>query len=283
MSKERFMTQTLPPERFRLVLRDLQATHDRLSGGGRTDQTAQVEAALRQLVTVNLKTLLADSAEPDPIIRDMAAFGLAFAGTEQATVRLTTMAKDASAQVRGTALIGLAILGKPVDAKIISTNLADADARVAGAAALVAGVTLKRDDPQAAALTPYIIDVLKSPNAWSRVNAMAALGKIAPAGNVSTVRALIAAGKAEKEPRLQPAYLQIMKMITGVDGKDVGAYEDWLRAQPDTAIGTKPLLPISPPHVELPGAPTPTRAPSPTPTVAPTPTAAPTSTVIPKG
>ena len=281
--RERLVTQPLTPERFRLMLRDLQATRDQVGGAGRNDQVDQVERAIRQIVNVNQKALLTDAADPDPIVRDLAAFGLAFLGTEQAATRLTSMVKDASGQVRGTALIGLVILARPIEAKSLADALRDTDFRAAGAAALLVNRTVKRGDPQAPALVPLVVEVLKSPAPWSRLNALSALANMAPVGDAATVRALVSTCKAEKEPRLLPAYLQAMQMITQVDSKDVKAYEDWLKDRPEAppptpAPGTlKPLLPVGPSLPSLPP------APAPAPTPAPAPPAKSTSTVTPKG
>jgi hypothetical protein len=229
----------------------------------------QVDQLLRQVATVNLTTLMADTTDPDPFVRDLATFGLAFVADPQATARLTELAAhDASPQVRGTAGIALAIQGKGVDLPTLASLLRDPNSRIQGAGALVAGRSIKREDPQATSVLPLLLLNLKSDNAWTRVNTAAAISVIAPGGSVAAADALIDVYKAEKEQRIAPVYLQSLKVVTGVDAKEIGPFEDWLRKQPP-----QPPLP-PPPEIPLPpGGPV-----APLPPAAPAPTATPSTT-----
>ena len=242
LSQRALLTNPVAAPRLRLMLRDLQAARDQ--AGGQEDgaeRIAQVDQTLRRITKVNAKALLMDAADPDPVVRDLAAFGLAFCDDTQAPDRLKVMARDASGQVRGTALIGLAIQGRPIEHDLMVDLLKDANARVRGAAALVAARTIKKDDPKTAALLPLLLENLKVASPWARVNTVGSIAALAPSGSVPAVRALIDALKAEKEERLKPAYLAAMKQITGVDANQVAPFEEWLKKPPATKPApTKP-------------------------------------------
>ena len=233
LARQRLLTQALPAPRLRLVLRDLQVARDQ--AGTQTenpDQLAQVDQTLSRIADVNAKTLLMDAANPDPIVRDLAAFGLAFAKSPEAADRLKTMVRDASSQVRGTALIGMTIQNRPIEQDALVDLLKDTDPRTRGAAALLASRTIKKDDPKAAQLLPLLLGNLTADHPWARVNTASSIAALAPAGSVPAVRALIDAYKAEQEERVKPVYLDAMKQITGVDGKDLAEFEAWLKKQP---------------------------------------------------
>ena len=254
MMQERLLTQPVEAPRLREILRDLQTARDRAASQGGGAQIAQVDQTLLQVAGVNAKTLLADSANADPLIRDLAAFGLTFVQSEEAAGRLVAMTEDASSQVRGTAALGLALRTKTVDRKRLLGLLKDADARVQGAAALLAARTVKKDDPEAAAVVTCLIENLKSPGPWTRINTAAALASVTSPGSAA-VGALITAYNAETDTRLQPAYLEVLRAITGVEAKELGPYEVWLKDHPE-APAPKATEPPAP-------APTPAKAPSP--------------------
>jgi hypothetical protein len=254
MMQERLLTQPVEAPRLREILRDLQTARDRATSQGGGAQIAQVDQTLLQVAGVNAKTLLADSANADPLIRDLAAFGLTFVQSEEAAGRLVAMTEDASSQVRGTAALGLALRTKTVDRKRLLGLLKDADARVQGAAALLAARTVKKDDPEAAAVVTCLIENLKSPGPWTRINTAAALASVASPGSAA-VGALITAYNAETDTRLQPAYLEVLRAITGVEAKELGPYEVWLKDHPEAPAPTATEPPAP--------APTPAKAPSP--------------------
>jgi HEAT repeat protein len=247
LQSQKLLTKPVPAPRLRLMLRDLQATRDQAGAQGNAAQLGQVDQTLRQVASVNLKTLLEDSQDPDPIVRDLAAFGLAFAKDEQAVNRLLALVKDDSAQVRGTVLISLTVQGKTLGQAALVAALKDPDVRVQGAAALLVSRTVKKGDPSTDALMPMLLENIKTTNAWARLNAVSAIVALSPPGATAGVRALIAAWKAEKEERLRPFYINAMKTITGVEGRDPGPYEDWLRKQPaEAAPAPAPAAPSPP-------------------------------------
>ncbi len=274
------LTKPTSPFRLRLILRDLQANRDRLAAQGATDQVASVDRTLRQLAAVNLKTLQADTADPDPVVRDTAAFGLTFAPEPAAGDALTALADDSSAQVRGTAAIGLFILGRGVDAATLESLLADADERVQGAGAFLAPKCVKKEDPQAQRFLPLLVRNLKATNAWTRDATVPALGAITPAVSVPpVVAALVAAAKTEAEPSLLPTYLQALKTLTGAEGATLQPYEEWMKQHPAAAS-----MAVLPPLKPARGGPAPTpTAPAVTPTAAATGTAAITGTAAATG
>jgi len=233
LTQQRLLTQAVPAARLRLMLSDLQAARDQAGRKG-TDspELAQVDQTLRRVATVNIKTLLMDAADPDPIIRDLAAFGLAFVDDPQARDRLEAMTKDASGQVRGTAVIGMAVQKRAIEHEALMALLEDSDPRARGAAALLALVTVKQDDPKAAQVAAALIENLGVANRWSRSNTISGIARLAPSGSVPAVRALIDACKTEKEAQLKPAYLHALKQITGQDGADLASFEAWLAKQP---------------------------------------------------
>lgn len=250
VAERQILTRPTAPFRLRLLLRDLQADRDRAASQGAADQVAAIDRTLRQLATVNAKTLEADTADMDPVVRDMAAFGLTFSPDPAAGNILAKLTQDASAQVRGTAAVGLAIVGRGVDAATLERLLSDADARIQGAGALLAPWSVKRDDPQAARFPPIIVKGLGSSSAWTRVACVSALAAITPAKQTpAVVAALVAAAKTETEPRLQPTYWQALRTLTGVDGTSLQPFEEWMAGHP--AAGPLEVLPPLP----LPAAP----------------------------
>jgi hypothetical protein len=249
LSNQKLVTKPVAAPRLRLMLRDLQASRDQAGAQGNAVQINQIDQTLRQVAGVNLKTVLEDSKDPDPIVRDLAGFGLTFAQDAEAANRLLALTSDESSQVRGTAVIGLAIQGKEIDQKRLLELLKDKDDRVQGAAALLATRTVKRDDPRAAAILPLAIEDLKSTNAWTRMNMVSALANLSPLGSVPSAKILIDGYKAEKEERLRPIYLAALKLITGVEAKDLAPYEAWMK-NPTTPPAPKAETPA--PKVETP-------------------------------
>ena len=247
--QQRLLTQPVPPARLQAILQDFKNNRDRMAAQGHP-QVAQIDQLIRQVTTVNLKTLLEQAVDPDPINRDLAAFGLGFVEDAQVAPRLLAMSKDASAQVRGSAVIALAIQGNPIDPAALTALLRDADTRVRGAASFLAARTLKRGDPQAAAVLPLILDNLKADNPWTRLQAITGVALLAPKNSVQAAAALIAAARAEKEERLQPVYLQGLKAVTDIDSSTLATYEEWLKRQPGA-----PAIPALPAPVSAPPAP----------------------------
>jgi len=230
--RQRLISQPVKPARLRLMLRDLQASRDRAAARGQQ----QV-----QVVRTNAAQVLADAADPDPIVRDLAAFGLAFLDDPQAPIRLQAMASgDPSAQIRGTALVSLAIRGEKAEPDLLLKALKDENARVRGAAALLASRTLKRTDAAAADLVPALAAALTSDLAWTRTNAAAALGNLAPKGSLPAVRALADALEKETEAGPKTVYLTALEALTGVKSPDgsVEPYRTWLRTHQKGGSGT---------------------------------------------
>lgn len=255
--QQRLLTQPVPQARLQAMLQDLKNNRDRLAAQG-SPQAAQMDQIIRQVATVNLKTLLEQAADADPINRDLAAFGLGFVEDAQAAQRLLAMSKDASAQVRGSAVLALGIQGNPIDPAALTALLKDADARVRGAASFLAARTLKRGDPQAAAVVPLIQDNLKADNPWTRLQAVTGVAMLAPKNSVQAAAALIDAARAEKEERLRPVYLQALKALTDIDSSALATYEEWLKRQP----GAPAPVPAPPaPSLAPPAPPAPSLAP----------------------
>ncbi|MBE3098009.1 MAG: HEAT repeat domain-containing protein [Planctomycetes bacterium] len=258
--QQRLLTQPVPQARLQAMLQDLKNNRDRLAAQG-SPQAAQMDQVIRQVATVNLKTLLEQAADADPINRDLAAFGLGFVEDAQAAQRLLAMSKDASAQVRGSAVLALGIQGNPIDPAALTALLKDADARVRGAASFLAARTLKRGDPQAAAVVPLIQDNLKADNPWTRLQAVTGVAMLAPKNSVQAAAALIDAARAEKEERLRPVYLQALKALTDIDSSALATYEEWLKRQPGAPAPVP--APAAPPAPSLapPAPPAPSLAP----------------------
>jgi len=158
-------------------------------------------------------------------------------------------------------VIGLAIQGKEIDQKRLLELLKDKDDRVQGAAALLASRTVKRDDPRAAAILPLAVEDLKSTNAWTRMNMVSALANLSPLGSVPSAKILIDGYKAEKEERLRPVYLAALKVVTGVEAKDLAPYEEWLKKPTPPPAPKEP----APAPATTPPAPPPAAPPAPTP------------------
>jgi outer membrane biosynthesis protein TonB len=192
------------------------------------------------------------------------------------------MVKDENVEVRGSALISLAIQGRALDQKPLLALLQDSEPRVRGAAALVASRTMQRNDPRVAEVLPLLSENLKLTIPWTRMNTVSAVGALAPLGSVPVARALIDAYKAEKDERLKPHYLSVLKVLTGAEGNDAGPYEEWLKhpttppppappaPKPETPPAPKPETPPAP-KPETPPAPKPETPPAPKPETPPAP------------
>jgi hypothetical protein len=240
--QRRLMTQPVPAMRLRLMLRDLQTARDRAAAQGGQGAIEQVDQTLKQIATVNAKTLLEESSDPDPVARDLAAFGLAFLSTDESRKRLAELVKDASAPVRGTAAIGLAIHEKAAEPAVLLGLLNDPDLRTRGAAAILVARTVKKDDAQANQVLPLLLSNARSANAWTRSNSINAAMVVAPAGSPLVAATLIVAYKEETEQGLRPMYLQALKILTGVDAADIGAYEQWSKQHPSPQPVPEPPL-----------------------------------------
>ena len=229
LAQRRLVAQPVKPARLRLMLRDLQTGRDRAGASGNRERMAQIDRALRQIVGVNAKQILMDAADPDPIIRDLAAFALAFLDDTQTPERLRALADDASSQVRGTALVSLAIRGEGPDRDLLLARLEDEDPRVRGAAALLAERSYTRGDAAVAAILPLLFPSLSADLPWARSNAASAIARLAPKGSAQAVRAILEAYGKESEDRLKQLYRAALKELTGVDANDIGPYQKWLQ------------------------------------------------------
>jgi hypothetical protein len=227
------MTKPIPPMRLRAVLKDLQTKHDRAIAGGNPADITTMNRIIHQIVLVNLQTLLGEAVNPDPIVRDLAAFALAFANDPGARTKLLALAEDHSSEVRGTATISLAIQGQAVQQDLLVARLKDPDERVRGGAVLLAARTLKPADPATATVLPLVIGVLKADGVWARANAIQAVAGLAPKGSKDAAAALIAAYKAEKQDALKPAYLAALAQVTDLKADSIEPYEAWLKKPPE--------------------------------------------------
>ena len=232
LTQQRLLTKPVPAARLQVMLQELKNNRDRAATQGGAAQTAQLDQIIRQVATVNVKGLQELAKDADVINRDLAAFGLAFVQDPQAGEALRTLAKDSSPQVRGTAALSLGIQGKPVAPEIVTALLKDDDPRVRAAGVFLASKTIKKDDPQAAAVLPFLADALQLTSLWARAQAANALATLAPKNSVAAVSALTKAYRMESEQGLKMAYLKALKAITDLDASDVGPYEEWLRKQP---------------------------------------------------
>jgi hypothetical protein len=231
LTQRRLLSQPLPEARLRLMLRDLQASRDQAGARGDAPRVAQIDQGIRQVATVNAKQILMDAANPDPIVRDLATFALGFLQDPQAAERLTALASDASAQVRGTALVSLAIRGQAMEKDALLARLGDESARVRGAAALLASQTLERGSETAAALLEPLAAVLSADMTWARSNAAIALGRLAPKDHVATVQALVEAHERESEDALKRLYRAAMEEVTGRRGDNIAPFKKWLETK----------------------------------------------------
>jgi len=229
LAQQRLIGQPVKPARLRLMLRDLQTSRDRAGASGQRDRLAQIDRTLRQLARVNAKQILMDAADPDPVVRDLAAFALAFLDDTQTPERLRALIGDPSGQVRGTTLVSLAIRGDAVETDVLLKRLADEEARVRGAAALLASRIYKRGDAGAQAVLPALCDALDAELPWTRTNAASALAQLAPKDSVPVVRALAAAHEKESDDRLKQLYRAAMTQLTGVEGDSLVPYQAWLK------------------------------------------------------
>ena len=248
VERRRFLTKPSPRPQFRLMLRQMQGDWNRAAAEGNAALLGRMEEMFRNVVRLNAATVMEDAADADPEARDLAAFALAFLENDPKAVdRLVEMVKDESAPVRGSAVLALGIRRKSIEPAVLAALLGDADLRVRGAAALLAGRTVLPGGAQAASLLPLLIGNLKASNAWTRANTIAAVAALAPNGSPPAAAALVAACGAETEPRLQPAYLQALKKITGVDSSTLEPYADWVKQHPAAAAPAPEKPPVVPP------------------------------------
>ncbi|MBL7140384.1 MAG: HEAT repeat domain-containing protein [Planctomycetes bacterium] len=231
LARRRLVAEPVSPARLRLMLRDLQTSRDQAGAQGNTPQLAQIDTALRQVAQTNAKQILVDAADPDPIVRDLAAFGLAFLDNPQGVERLRILARDPSAQLRGTALVSLGLRGEKVEKDTLLKALKDETPRVRGAAAMAAVRGYERGDATAVALLPALVETLASDLAWTRNNAATAIGLLAPKGSGPGVRGLIAAHEKESEEPLKALYRAALKELTGVEANTIEPYQAWLKEQ----------------------------------------------------
>jgi len=248
--QRRLLTKPLPQNDLRVVLRDLRRAHDQANAQGNPAALAAVRNAAGQVAAANLQAILKDSSDEDPVIRELALFGLTFSADASARQRLVEMTKDTSRSVRAAAAIGLAIQQKPVDSDLLLRLLKDPEEQARGAAAILAYRTLKREDAEAAKVLPILIENLAMQHLWARAQTVGAIGLLAPAGSTQAVGAVLGAFKAETAEDLKPIYLNALEQITGVKGEDVSVYEAWQAKQaapreptaPDKSTGkTAPL------------------------------------------
>jgi len=230
--RQKRLTKPMPVEQLRLALRSLQGARDNAATQGNAQEIGRLDQTLMQIATVNMAGLMEESKSADPVVRDLAAFGLTFARDNAATGRLRELLTDPSAQIRGTATVGLAIRNTPLEKKKLLNLLSDPDSRVRGGAVLLVLRTLKPDDPQVADILPAVTENLGVDAPWPRANAALALKALAPKGSVPASIGLVQAYWKETQANLKPAYLDALKTITGVDAKDIKPYEDWVRKQP---------------------------------------------------
>jgi len=236
LERRRLLTKPLPAEELRMVLRDLRAAYDRANAQGNARLNAELQARSRRVADNNLEALITEAADADPIVRELAAFGLTFTSDETARPHLVKLATDRSGSVRGGAAIGLAIQGRPVEAPLLTGLLKDAEERTRGAAALLAYRTITREDAQASAMVLLLLENLTMKEPWARAQTVGAVGALGPSGSTFIAAALIQACKKDSEPQLEPIYLNALQGITGLEGKNVGFYEAWLRKHAPEAI-----------------------------------------------
>ena len=225
--QRRLLTKPLPQGDLRVVLRDLRRAHDQANAQGNPAALAAARNAAGQVAAANLQALLKDSSDEDPVIRELALFGLTFSADASARQRVVEITKDTSRSVRAAAAIGLAIQQKPVESALLLRLLKDPEEQARGAAAILAHRTLKREDADTAKVLPILIENLAMKNLWARAQTVGAIGFLAPAGSTQAVGALLGAFKAETTEDLKPAYLNALERITGVKGEDISVYEAW--------------------------------------------------------
>jgi len=225
--QRRLLTKPLPPNDLRVVLRDLRRAHDQANAQGNPAALAGVRNAAGQVAAANLQALLKESSDEDPVIRELALFGLTFSADASARQRLVEMTKDAGRSVRAAAALGLAIQQKPVESDLLLRLLKDPEEQTRGAAAILAYRTLTREAAEAAKVLPILIENLAMENLWARAQTVGAIGLLAPAGSTLAVGAVLDAFKAETTEELKPIYLNALEQLTGVKGEDVSVYEAW--------------------------------------------------------
>jgi len=248
ITRQRTLTQPLPPDQLRLILRNLQKRRDMAVNQNDANQLVQTEQTISQIATVNFKTVMEDSRSEDPIVRDLATFTLTFVADRSALQRLAELAADPSGQVRGTAIIALALRRVPADAESLIGLLRDQDDRVRGATALLVIQTVNPGDAVVKDVLPLLRENLASKDALTRANSLVALGKLSPKGSKESVRAILDAMPNETEEGLKATYLMVLKQLTDVDAKDAAAYEAWLKNAPATpAPAAAPAAPAETP------------------------------------
>jgi HEAT repeat protein len=242
--QQRLMTKPLPEAQLRVVLRDLRRAHDEAQQRGAVAEINAIRDLARRVAATNLQALLAEAADEDPIVRELAVFGLAFAEDPSARRRLLELAQDQSPSVRAASGVALAVQGKPIGRDLLLAMLKDAEPLVRGAAALIAMRTIPRGDATASAALPLLVANLAAVHPWVRAQTIGALGTTAPAGSTDAVAALLDAVKKETTADLKPLYLQALRDLTGVTGDDLSAFEAWLAKQqtapPPQAPAEKP-------------------------------------------
>jgi len=229
--QRRLLTKPLPQNDLRVVLRDLRRAHDQANAQGNPAALAAVRNAAGQVAAANLQAILKDSSDEDPVIRELALFGLTFSADASARQRLVEMTKDTSRSVRAAAAIGLAIQQKPVESDLLLRLLKDPEEQARGAAAILAYRTLKRENAEAAKVLPILVENLAMKNLWARAQTVGAIGLLAPTGSTQAVGAVLGAFKAETAEDLKPIYLNALEQITGVKGEDISVYEAWQAKQ----------------------------------------------------
>ena len=225
--QRRLLTKPLPQNDLRVVLRDLRRAHDQANAQGNPTALATVRNAVGQIAAVNFQAILKDSSDEDPVIRELALFGLTFSADASVRQRLVEMTKDSCRSVRAAAAIGLAVQQKPVESDLLLRLLKDPEEQARGAAAVLAYRTLKREDAGAVQVLPILIENLAMKNLWARAQTIGAIGILAPTGSTQAVGTVLDAFKAETAEDLKPIYLKALEKITGVKSEDVSVYEAW--------------------------------------------------------
>ena len=233
--QQRLMTKPLPEAQLRVVLRDLHRAHDEAQQSGAVAEVNAIRDLARRVAATNLQALLAEAADEDPIVRELAVFGLAFAEDPSARRRLLELARDQSPSVRAASGVALAVQEKPLGRDLLLAMLKDSEPLVRGAAALVAMRTVPRGDATASAALPLLVANLAAVHPWVRAQTIGAIGTTAPAGSTDAVAALLDAAKKETTADLKPLYLQALRDLTGVTGDDLSAFEAWLAKQQTAA------------------------------------------------
>lgn len=236
LNQQRLATQPVTPMELRRMLKELRRRHDVAGAGGNARQIAAIREHVGRIVQNNFETLLEEASDPDPIVRDLAAFGLAFSERPPASKRLLELADDPSGRVRGTALVSLALRGKQIEPNLLAERLADDDDRVRGAAAMLASNTLADEPETAQVILPLLLENLSNESRWTRRNAILAVARLAPKGSKEAAKALVETYQEEKTEPLKALCLKALSIVTGVEAGTVEPYEEWLK-QPAKPAG----------------------------------------------